>query len=282
MENPLLIIDCNYLCHRARFTTGPLSYKGEPTGVVFGFLNQILIISKEVMPSNIIFTWDSRKSKRRRIFPEYKGNRKNEEPDQELINAFKQFHSLRKAILPGLGFSNNWMRVGYEADDLIADVVFKVHGSQYPIPVVIASSDNDLLQLLVGSTRIYNLGRKEYYSREKLKEDYGIAPEEWVEVKKIAGCSGDNVPGVPGVGEKTAIKYLKGELRPELKAYKNIQENKGIIDRNEMLVNLPFPGTQTPTIEDNAFNITAFKNICREHGFNKMMNNLDDWKILFE
>jgi len=275
---PLLVIDCNYLAHRARFTTGPLSYKGQPTGVIFGFLNQLFSIGKEVMPENIIFTWDSRKSKRRRILPEYKMNRKqnDEGPDQEMLDAFHQFALLRKEILPGLGFKNNWMQPGYEADDLIAVCCSPERSA------VIASSDDDLLQLLSKQTCIYNLGRKEYYTKDKFVNEYGIKPKQWIEVKKIAGCSGDNVPGVPGVGEKTAIKYLRGELNPDTKTYQKIEQGRKIIERNEDLVSLPFPGTKGRLILPNVFDVGSLKSVCRQFGFTKMTNNLDDWKVVFE
>src|SRR6056297_1671760 len=263
---PLLVIDCNYLAHRARFTTGPLSYKGQPTGVIFGFLNQLFSIGKEVMPENIIFTWDSRKSKRRRILPEYKMNRKqnDEGPDQEMLDAFHQFALLRKEILPGLGFKNNWMQPGYEADDLIAVCCSPERSA------VIASSDHDLLQLLSKQTCIYNLGRKEYYTKDKFVNEYGIKPKQWIEVKKIAGCSGDNVPGVPGVGEKTAIKYLRGELNPDTKTYQKIEQGRKIIERNEDLVSLPFPGTKGRLILPNVFDVGSLKSVCRQFGFTKM------------
>ncbi len=276
---PLLIIDCNYLCHRARFTTGPLSYKGQATGVVFGFLNQLFTIGKETIPKNIVFTWDSRQSKRKRILSEYKGNRKKQDDDSEedLEATFQQFHMLRKELLPNLGFSNNWMQVGYEADDLIAEICFTCPEEQ----IVIASSDDDLLQLLTDQVSIYNLGRKEYYTEEKFVEEYEIKPSQWVEVKKIAGCSSDNVPGIPGVGEKTAIKYLKGELKSNTKTFQKIQQGTNVISRNEKLVKLPFQGTKIGSIEGQRFDPHELKRICKHFGFTKMINKLDDWNVLF-
>lgn len=276
---PLLIIDCNYLCHRARFTTGPLSYKGQATGVIFGFLNQLFTIGKETMPRNIIFTWDSRQSKRKRILSEYKGNRKKQDDDSEedLEATFRQFHMLRKELLPNLGFSNNWMQVGYEADDLIAEICFTCPEEQ----IVIASSDDDLLQLLTEQVSIYNLGRKEFYTEQKFIEEYGIKPSQWTEVKKIAGCSSDNVSGISGVGEKTAIKYLKDELKSNTKTFQKIQREPDIIDRNEKLVKLPFQGTKIDSIEEQSFNAYELKRICKHFGFTKMINKLDDWNVLF-
>ena len=276
---PLLIIDCNYLCHRARFSTGPLSYKGQATGVIFGFLNQLFTIGKETIPKNIIFTWDSRQSKRKRILPEYKGNRKKQDDDSEedLEATFRQFHMLRKELLPNLGFKNNWRQVGYEADDLIAEICFTRPEEQ----IVIASSDNDLLQLLTKQVSIYNLGRKAFYTEQKFIEEYGIKPSQWVEVKKIAGCSSDNVPGIPGVGEKTAIKYLKGELKSNTKTFQKIQQGANVIIRNDKLVKLPFQGTKIDDIKDQSFATQELKWICKHFGFTKMINKLDDWEVLF-
>lgn len=274
---PILIVDCNYLCHRARFTTGTFSYRNEPVGVIFGFLNQLLAIGKITMPGNVIFAWDSKKSKRRRILPIYK-RKHYKEPDQELLDAFAQFTKLRKEILPELGFKNVFMQPGYEADDVIAAHAYY---HQRSASIIIASSDDDLLQLLSPKISIYNLKRHEMYTDEMFRVQYGIPPRKWADVKKIAGCSGDNVPGIQGVGEKTALRYLKGELPQTTKAYQKIESNPFLLEKNLTLVKLPLVGTKTNAIQRNNFDSSALKSICTRYGFTRMINNLDDWKVIF-
>ncbi len=275
-----VVVDCNYLCHRAFWTTGYLQYNNQPTGVIFGFLNQIYTIARTLRPTDMIFTWDSPShlSKRRQIFPAYKTNRKKED-GVDLAEMYSQFHLLQEDILPRLGFINNFSQQGYEADDIIAVIC-----QNLPEPTIIASSDDDLLQLLSPKTSIYNLGRKRLYAINDFYNDYGIKPYEWHKVKQIAGCSGDGVPGVIGVGEKTAVKYLTNSLNKKSKKYQDIKRNQKIIDRNEVLVKLPFPGTEMPNIKKSEFNDAELEMICQQYGFTSWLDNpnvLHDWKIYF-
>jgi len=277
----ILIIDSNYLCHRAIHTTGPLSYKGKPTGVIFGFLNQLFTLGQAVQPDEVVFIWDSRKSKRRKRYPFYK-NRGHDEPDEDLIAAFPQFSKLRSLILPGLGFCNNFIQSGYEADDLIAKLVMEEPESDF----VTASGDQDLYQLL-DHTDMYSMPKSvqiKQVTKQTFIEEYGITPKEWVRVKQIAGCSSDTVPGIRGVGEVTAIKYLLGQLKPESVKYKSIEAGYDIIQRNEWLVKLPLPGAKKYEVNRSSFDKFRLRDLCKDMGFTKLLNDynrLDEWDTYF-
>lgn len=277
MKNVLL--DCNYISHRSRFTTGPLSYKGKPTGVIYGFFSQLFNITSDLRPDRIIFCWDSKKSKRKHKYPFYKQNRNIGEIPQELLDAFQQFDLLRQEILPRIGFKNIFMHVGYESDDLFAVIV-----KEYRDDHIIVSSDEDLYQLLTRAS-MYNPEKKKYTTQESFMEEYKIPPVHWVDVKKIAGCTSDNVPGVHGVGNKTVIKYLLGELDPKSKKYQSIvsAEAKEIYERNAWLVELPLIGTKCPELtNDDKFDMMEFKKICNEYGFEsfKMDQRVEDFAVL--
>lgn len=277
----ILIIDSNYLCHRAIHTTGPLSYRGMPTGVIFGFLNQLFTLGQAVRPDNVVFIWDSRKSKRRKRYPFYK-NRGHEEPDADLIAAFSQFSKLRCHILPELGFCNNFIQSGYEADDLIAKLVMEEPEPKF----ITASGDQDLYQLL-DHTDMYSMPKSvqiKQVTKRTFTEEYGIKPKDWVRVKQIAGCSSDTVPGIKGVGEATAIKYLLGQLKPESVKYKAIEAGRDIINRNEWLVKLPLPGTKKYEIDRSSFDKFRLRDLYKELGFTKLFNDhnrLDEWQTYF-
>lgn len=275
MDDIVLLIDSNYLCHRARYTIGGLRYKDIPTGVIYGFLNQLFLLAKKTIPDEIVFVWDSRYSIRKERYSFYKEKRGIEEPDQELIEAYEQFNQLRDEILPRMGFVNNFIAKGYEADDVIAKIV-QNQDNKY----IIATSDDDLLQLLDYCV-IFNLGKNKFIDRKYFIDKNGIEPKQWVEVKKIAGCSGDNVPGVQGVGEKTAIKYLTGVLKPDSKKYEAIRTNMDIIERNEWLVKLPLPKTPNFDIKESEFNKHELKTICNKYGFMKLRNQIDEWDLFF-
>jgi len=283
LEQKILVVDSNYLCHRAFHTTGPLSYNETPTGVIFGFLNQLFTLGKAVRPDEVVFVWDSRKSLRKKRYPFYKDRNKTETPDQELLDAFAQFRLLRTQILPELGFCNNFIQGGYEADDIIAKIVMS-HAEHQEF--ITASGDADLFQLL-DYTDVYSMpSTKEIktVTRESFTAEHGITPNQWVQVKQIAGCTSDTVPGIKGVGEKTAIKYLKGELKEDSVKARAIQSGQDIIDRNEWLVKLPLPGTALPEMNPSCFQKEKLRQVCKTYGFTKWQtdyNRLDEWAVFY-
>lgn len=276
-----VLIDSNYLCYRAWHTTGMLSYKDKPVGVIFGFLNQLFTIGQTLQPDNIVFCWDSRKSIRKHHYPFYK-NKPLRDDALNMSDAFIQFTELRKEILPQLGFCNNCMQIGYEADDLIA----KITQTEIKTRHIIASSDDDLLQLLSHSCIIYNLGKRRIITRDDLFTEYGVTPKQWIDVKKIAGCSSDTVPGIKGIGEITAAKYLTGKLKPESKKYQDIEEygTEELYERNDWLVRLPLPGTKLPEIKQSSFSRDELVKLCDALGFSHLRNDsvkLDEWSLYF-
>lgn len=291
-----VIIDCNYICHRARYSTGPLEYKGKPTGVVFGFFNQLFTILKntyKMKPANsepeFIFAWDSKQSLRKQHYPFYKEkSKKNDEDLEELQKAFQQFDELYHDILPTIGIHNNFAFKGFEGDDIIGRICkeeyMKKICNEHPFasPIFIVTADDDILQLLSDDISIYNLGKDKLHTQQDFMDEYYLFPKQWVSVKKIAGCDGDNVPGVPGVAVKTAIKYIKGQLNPNTKKYQAIKQNNHIIKRNGWLVRLPLPETPTIEITKNTFALEEFKKICKEYGFQKWLeksNIIDDFNL---
>lgn len=279
----LLIIDSHYLCHSAYHTTGNLEYHGVYTGVIYGFLNQLYSIGKEIRPDEVVFAWDSKKSLRKNIRQNYKEKRsKDIDPFEweELQKAYKQFSQLRIKILPDLGFNNNFICSGYEADDIIAKIVMENDSKN-----IVFSADGDLYQLLDYMDQ-YSIGKDGFkkMTKEVFKEEYKIEPKSWVKVKQIAGCNSDQVQGVVGVGEKTAIKYLTGVLKKDSVKCKAIESSKEIIQENEILVKLPFPGVEIPKIKKSNFDIQALKKLAKELGFKKYKdyNFLENWKSFFK
>jgi len=268
-----LIIDSHFLCHRAIHTMGALSYDDQNTGVIFGFLMQILSYAKEFETNNIIFCWDSQNSKRKELYPEYKNNRNKEElseEEKELKEAgFKQFEILRDEVLPAMGFKNIYHQDGYEADDLIATTVM-YHTEDF----VIITADHDMYQLL-DFADMWNPKVKEIYNYQNFLEEWGVYPEKWIEVKSLAGCGSDNIQGLKGIGEKTAVKYLKGLLKSTTKAHKNIEENKDwILKQNSVLVELPFPDTEINKIKKDELDFDKFiQEVCYRYSFDSFLND---------
>ena len=277
-----LIIDSNAICHQVKHTLNNLSYDEQKVGVIFGFLRQILTLSKTFDTNKFLFTWDSMKSFRQDIYPVYKQNRRKDktEEDKKLDKiAYKQFHKLRMKVLPKLGFKNNFIQTGLEANDLIAAIT-----QNYNHEFIIISGDQDLYQLLSPSVGMYSTKKKKVVIEQDFIEEYKITPEEWVQVKQIAGCTTDNVEGIHTVGEKRAIGHIKKTLKTDSKFYHRIEEGAEIIDRNEALVKLPYEGTKIPKIkQDGPFYFANFIEITDEYGFRSMQQTQtsNEWTTYF-
>lgn len=245
VASPIVIIDSNYLAHRAMWTVGDLSYNGCPTGVLYGFVLQIKKL-RRLFPLNtkIIFTWDSRSNVRKSIYQEYKAARRQDPVTVEEAARkeafYKQMEILRPEVLEPLGYTNHIKEEGFEADDIIASLCLWASTRSDISETFIVSSDHDLYQLLDKATLFQpHTGRN--YTAEHLAQEWGVLPSQWSHVLAIAGCDGDGVPGVMGVGVATASKYVTGrKIRPtQLLA---IQRAKRMIERNMQLVSLPFGG----------------------------------------
>jgi len=271
----MIIVDCNSLCYKAFFSYGALTTADEKTGIVYGFFRDIYNLKKKYNNlSPFLFTWDSKESKRREIYPLYKANRTK---TKSMLSEedFAQFDLLRTQVLQELGFTNIYYRNGYEADDLIALICHKFKNSRK----VIVSSDQDLYQLLSSTTMMYKPKKDQEYTLKDFKRQYKITPVQWAEVKAIAGCSTDNVKGIRGVGEATAIKIIKGTHSQ--KGMVKIKQQQSIIDRNRELVKLPFEDFPIRIPIEDSFNWKAFKIYCYRFGFNSIITELPKWKQLF-
>ena len=285
-EPPLLLIDSNYLGHQGRYTTGGAGRgvgleadDGTPTGILFSFLTRILTFGKKFESNRMIFCWDSEVSLRREQFASYKENHLTNDPEKlaDLRIAFDQFDILREKILPALGFRNIFRQPGLEADDLIARIAIDELDGK-----VIISADQDLYQCLRDGVIIYNPSSHKIITRKKFRAEYGISPSRWAMVKAIGGCSSDRVPGVTGVGEKTALRYLRGELKSKAKAWGDIHAAvlKGEIDDFLALTELPHPHTEPMPIERDALSEDGFCRICGQYGFPSLLEDdrYDEWQ----
>ena len=265
----MLLVDMNNLCMREAFAKVGLTNHGRPSGVIYGTLQQLRLLMGR-FPGEIICCWDApRKSLHRRQFwSSYKANREGKEPSEAAQDAYPQMVVLREELLPRLGLPNQFLQGGYEADDLIAymarESYYWVDGHKF----IIASSDNDLYQLLGPRVSVYDFGKKANYSWQNLKADHGVLPGQWVEVKAIAGDTSDGIDGVPGVGVKTAVKYLYGQAG--VKAVAKVEAATDVIARNRKLITLPWPGCDPGSVRPSRFDEREFMQICAEWGIRSL------------
>lgn len=276
-----LIVDCHNIGWVAAYAFAHLKHEQEPTGVLFGFLQTLLKASEYIMPDYILFAWDSQKSRRRRMYESYKRKDEISMSEEEAVRRYhtlRQLQDLRTEVLPALGLHNHFMHTGFEADDVMASLV-----KQYAFDeAVVISSDNDMLQILTDTVSIYNIQKKELITKIDFIETYGIEPEQWAAVKTLAGCSSDNVPGVPGVGEGKALQYLKGTL-PKAKVYQRILDAEGTpaYERDKKLVTLPLRQLNFELHED-IVHTRKFITLCKDKGFFTFLKGdvLNRWKRL--
>lgn len=275
----ILIIDGNAVCYSAYYTAGHLSYKEQGTGIIYGFFNQIQQVCRAQQIAHVVFCWDSRQSRRKLLYSDYKSNRVKSDPN--LLKCLAQFVRLRKEILPRLGFVNNFHEVGFEADDLIASIC-KNPGPNENQNFIILSSDQDLYQLLTPQISLYKLSKKRLYTDEDFIAEFGIEPFLWAEVKTIAGCHTDAVPGINGIGEKKAIVYLKQFKGRKPHPVIDTQIGKDIQQRNRLLVRLPFEGTPKFTLDwSQSPSFAEWLGLCEELGFQSFLKQMDIWESIF-
>lgn len=201
----LILIDGNSIIYRAFFAMPPLTNSsGLHTNAVYGFTNMLLRLLQEENPTHVMVAFDAGKETfRHEGYQEYKGGR--EKTPSELSEQFP----LMRELLDGFGIT--WFELkGYEADDIIGTLSkqAEVTGKQ----VLVVTGDKDMLQLVSDDVTVA-LTRKgvteiESYGPAEIQERYGLKPEQIVDLKGLMGDASDNIPGVPGIGEKTALKLL--------------------------------------------------------------------------
>ncbi|WP_153977784.1 DNA polymerase I [Paenibacillus xylanilyticus] len=200
-----ILIDGNSIIYRAFFAMPPLTNsKGLHTNAVYGFTTMLLRLLEEHKPTHVMVAFDAGKvTFRHEGYQEYKGGREKTPP--ELSEQFP----LLKELLQGLGIAQ-FELAGFEADDIIGTLTKRADEAGRQVLVV--SGDKDMLQLASEHVHI-GLTRKgvteiELYDPAQIKERYGLTPLQIIDLKGLMGDASDNIPGIPGVGEKTALKLL--------------------------------------------------------------------------
>ncbi|MBX4199300.1 DNA polymerase I [Candidatus Saccharibacteria bacterium] len=223
-KKKLAIIDGKSVFYRGYYAMPNLSTNdGVPTGGVFGFTTMALELIKKLKPDYVAVAWDKPKTnirKRLEIYPQYKAGRKPAPPD-----FYTQIPILHD-VLDAFGWPL-YEEDDYEADDIMGTLAVKAE--KKGIQTLLITSDLDVLQLITHHVKVYALKRGfsniEEYHPESFEQKYGIEATQFLDLKALKGDSSDNIPGVPGIGEKTAIELLK-EYKTLDDIYKNLPSIK--------------------------------------------------------
>lgn len=198
------LIDASPYIFRAHFSmpSSLVDPEGRPAGATYGFASFLLKLLAEEQPSHLAVAFDGSltTSFRNELYPEYKAKR--ETPPKELVS---QLEACRR-VAECLGMAT-FIDQSYEADDLIGTLVDRVTGSDQA--AVIVTSDKDLAQLVSEEVTLLDFARESRYSMPEVEEKFGVRPDQMVDLLGLAGDAVDNIPGVRGIGAKTAVALLQ-------------------------------------------------------------------------
>lgn len=261
----IILVDGNNLLFRSYYATAyngnfMNNSKGFPTNAIFGFVNMMNKIIKEEKPEYIIVAFDKGKTFRHEEYEGYKDGR------TETPKELKMQFPVAKQILTAMGIKYYEIE-GFEADDIIGTFARYCDEEEDFIGTII-SSDKDLLQLISKDVDIKLLKQKDYirYNEETFKKEWGIDPINIIDLKALMGDASDNIPGVKGVGEKTALKLLH-DYKTLNGIYENIDNIKGKLKE------------KLETDKDNAYYSYHLATIIKDV---KMEIGLDDTKYIGE
>lgn len=294
MGEKLVIIDGNSLLNRAFYALPPMTNsKGQPTGAIYGFTTMLFKIFNEIKPNYIGAAFDRKAPTFRHIaYKDYKAGRKKM-PD-ELGAQFEPVKELLRAFNIGI-----YEIDGYEADDIIGTIAKRYESPE--LEVVIFTGDRDALQLVSPYTKVMitkkGITETETYDLNYLKEKYNLNPKGIIDLKGLMGDSSDNIPGVPGVGEKTALKLLSqfGTLENVFenidnisgkKLNENLRENKETAYFSKKLatinVNVPIE-TDLSNMRIKDYDYIKIRNLFEDYEFKSLINKIPvkDEKIHF-
>lgn len=268
--NTWLILDSNYICYRAYHAMGHLTHEGDMVGVIFGFFKDIIALQDQFATDKVIFCFDYGLGKREQLCQTYKATRRlNNEtatPEEKAGKAEfrRQVARLREKYLRAVGFRNVFYAEGYEGDDVIASCCKNLQEGD---DAVVVANDQDMWQLLAGNVICYSPTTRRTVTLQSFRKQWGLDPDQWVDIKALAGCSSDDVKGVKGVGETTAAKYLRGQLPAHYAAYKAIEANHRTWRRNLKLVTLPYPGCPVFTTQPDEVTAERWAYVADKLGF---------------
>ncbi|MCM3635362.1 MULTISPECIES: DNA polymerase I [Paenibacillus] len=223
-----MLIDGNSITYRAFFAMPPLTNSsGMQTNAIYGFTTMLLKLIEEQKPTHILVAFDAGKTNfRHEQFTEYKAGRQKTPPELS-----QQFPML-KELIQAFGIAQYEIE-GYEADDIIGTLT--AEADKQNVETLVISGDKDMLQLASSNVTIAvtrkGVSEVELYSPATIQEKYGLEPKQIIDLKGLMGDTSDNIPGVPGVGEKTALKLLHQFPTVE-EVIENLDAQKGKLKEN--------------------------------------------------
>ena len=282
----LVIIDGHSLLYRGFYATRPLTTSdGRPTNAVYAFTNMLLSMLEQFQPDAIVAAFDApAPTFRHEAFTEYKAHRR-ETPDE-----FRPQVEMTRRLLEAMGVVTI-SEEGFEADDLVGALAR--HAVEQGYDVLIFTGDRDQLQLINEHVRVYaplrGVSELQVFDADAVQQKYGLTPAQIVDFKALCGDPSDNIPGVPGVGEKTAVRLLQqfGSVEVLLqnldkveneKLRESLRKHADQIRQSRMLAtildNAPLPLSEIPRFELTPERVQALHRVLEEFEFRSVLKRL--------
>jgi DNA polymerase-1 len=281
----LFLIDGSSYLYRAFFAIRHLSNaRGLPTNATYGFTQMLLKVLKDHRPDYLAVIFDSKAPTfRSKMYEEYKANR------PAMPDALTPQIPYVKKIIDGYRIALLEMD-GYEADDLIGTVAKRLESE---VDVVIITGDKDILQLVDDRVQVYDTMKEKRFGVEEVIQRFGVSPEQVVDVMGLAGDPIDNIPGVPGIGEKTAIQLIKAygsienllahvEEIPQKRLRENLRTHGDLARLSRQLATIHTDVPVGYRLEDfhlSPPDLKRLKEIFRELEFSRLLKELLDQKV---
>jgi DNA polymerase-1 len=281
-NDEIFLVDGSGYIFRAYFALPPLTHNGMPVGAVLGFSSMLMKMLKDLNAPYIAVIFDAaKKNFRYDIYEDYKANR--EEAPEDLIPQFPLFRKASEAFgIPAIEVE------GFEADDLIA--TYARCAREQGRKVTIVGTDKDLMQLVNDDVRLYDPIKNKYLGADDVFEKFGVQPDKVVDVQALSGDSVDNVPGVPGIGVKTAAQLINeygslenllakaGEIK-QPKRREALIENRAKAEISKRLVKLDDNAPLPLKIEDlkaHEPDPAKLVEFLKDHGFKSLLNRMGE------
>jgi len=290
----VIVIDGNHLFARCYFGVKPLTTSsGQETQGIYGFLNSLRSFVRQFKSedNHIFVAWDGGNQARRDIYPEYKANRKG------FQSGYHEQIKMTQAIVGCFRLVRQYMIKDVEGDDIIGTLTRKAR--KYGQKVIIISADHDFQQLISTHIKLLKIVRstsQQYIDAKWLMEEFAIRPDQVIDFLSLTGDGKDNIPGVPGVGNKTASKliFLNGSVKVILEDIDNIKgASEKIKEKIRKNINIIKLAKRLVTINQNIdlfFSLEnekendfeAFEELLEQLEFKSFIKDIEQWKVDFE
>jgi 5'-3' exonuclease len=264
----IVAIDVSLLCIRNLYIGKREVGSFSAQRAILATLHEFQELERSFTPDRIVFCFEHPHLYRRDWFPEYKQKRRRKElPPEEreaLRELYREIDNLLSVYLPKIGYRNLVCVDGFESDDALAYLASSITKEDR---LVMVSDDADLFQCLTPEVSMYSPRLRRMRGVRWFRKEFGFEPSGWTIVRELFGCPSDNVPGIPGIGKKTALKFVRGQLPEGHRALEIIRNAEDIRRRNRMLTALPMPDPPKPfpklQLEEDDISLSGWTEVVR-------------------